>query len=320
MDKLLLRKITNYFLNCNSGKMPRPPSVVCYICHREFGTASIGIHEKSCLKKWNDANNRLPPSERLPEPVKPSNYPPLAPDTRIASDIVGFVDSRQIKTTGQDPNIEAYNTAASQNKTLPACPRCGRHFAPDRLKVHQANCKPAPKPARRHTYEARRPDVEVRLLRTPLDGKASFPKNTVKRTKSNVEGLIACKICGRTFAPDRIERHQTACRAAPVRPPSFKSKPSGRRRSTSINSAQPDQATPTCVSCGAKVSAGGKFCVRCGALLPPMCSQCGSPLVEGAKFCAQCGRPAQTNKNNTKMMKTRTLFAAQQRKKPIGSR
>lgn len=301
--------------------MPRPPTVVCYICHREFGTASIGIHEKSCLKKWHDANNRLPPSERLPEPVKPSNYPSLVPGTQIASDTTaGFVDNRQIKTTGKDPNIEDYNAAAAQTKTLATCPKCGRHFAPDRLKVHQEHCKPSPKPTRRHTYEARRPDVEIRLLQTPLGGKTSVPKGAVKRTTNNDEGLIACKICGRTFAPDRIERHQAACRAAPVKPASFKSKPMERMRSTSINRAQPDQATPTCGSCGAKVSAGGKFCVRCGAPLPPMCSQCGAPLVEGARFCAHCGQPAQINKNNIKMMKTRTLFVTQQRKKPSGSR
>ncbi|KAH9286562.1 putative zinc finger protein [Echinococcus granulosus] len=301
--------------------MPRPPIVVCYICHREFGTASIGIHEKSCLKKWRDANNKLPPSERLPEPIKPTTFPSPSPDTQVASDTtVGFVDNRQIKTTGQDPNVEAYNAAAAQTKTLATCPKCSRHFAPDRLKVHQAHCKPPPKLARRHTYEARRPDVEVHLLRTPLGGKTSVPKTSIKRATSSKEGLIACKICGRTFASDRIERHQAACRATPVKPPSFKSKPTGRRRSTSTNRTQPNQATPTCGSCGAKVTAGEKFCVRCGTPIPPMCSQCGAPLVEGAKFCAHCGRPVQANKNNANLMKTRALFATLRCKRPTGSR
>ncbi|VDM35439.1 unnamed protein product [Hydatigera taeniaeformis] len=294
--------------------MPRPPTVVCYICQREFGTASIGIHEKNCLKRWREANNRLPPSERLPEPIKPANHLSNAPDTQVtASTPVGFVDNRQIKTTGEDPNLEIYNTVAAQTKTLTTCPKCGRHFASDRLKVHQAHCKPSPKPARRHTYEARRPDVEVQLLHTPLGGKASVPKSTIKRTTNNDDGLVACKTCGRTFASDRIERHQTACRVTPA-------KPTGRRRSTSINQAQPSQTVLTCGSCGAKVTAGEKFCSRCGTPLPPMCSQCGTLLVEGVKFCSNCGRPVQSNRNNVNLRKIPTLRKTQRCKKPTESR
>ena len=30
----------------------RPKSLMCYICGREFGTASLEIHLKTCRKKW----------------------------------------------------------------------------------------------------------------------------------------------------------------------------------------------------------------------------------------------------------------------------
>ena len=288
-------------------KMPRPPTVVCYICHREFGTASIGIHEKNCLKKWTESNNKLPPSERLPEPVKPPGFPSPASGTSLSSlkssnTGGGFVDTRTIKTTGADPNVEAYNAAALQTQTLAACPTCGRRFTSERLAIHKANCKPPPKLSSRHIYEARKPDVETSLLHTPLGGKTSVPKTSMK--KANGSGaLVACSICGRTFAPDRIERHQAGCRTTPVQAPSFKSKPSARRRSNSLNYGQRPESTQsimvTCDNCGAKARIGEKFCTRCGTPLPPLCLQCGTVLGAKAKFCSQCGRPVQANKSNT---------------------
>ena len=49
----------------------RPPTIVCYICGREFGSKSISIHEPQCLEKWHVENARLPPHQRRPEPKKP---------------------------------------------------------------------------------------------------------------------------------------------------------------------------------------------------------------------------------------------------------
>lgn len=51
----------------------KPSSAVCYICGREFGTKSIGIHEPQCMRRWHQENNRLPPNERRPPPVKPQS-------------------------------------------------------------------------------------------------------------------------------------------------------------------------------------------------------------------------------------------------------
>lgn len=49
----------------------RPPTVICYICGREFGSKSVGIHEPQCLKKWNVENDKLPEDKRRPEPIRP---------------------------------------------------------------------------------------------------------------------------------------------------------------------------------------------------------------------------------------------------------
>jgi hypothetical protein len=49
----------------------RPRSVMCHICGREFGTASISIHVPQCEKKWIDAENKKPKSQRRPVPKAP---------------------------------------------------------------------------------------------------------------------------------------------------------------------------------------------------------------------------------------------------------
>ncbi|XP_055980817.1 zinc finger protein 474-like [Sorex fumeus] len=101
----------------------RPPTVVCYICGREYGTKSIAIHEPQCLKKWHNENNLLPKELRRPEPKKP--------EVRII-DAKGFYDLEALSEA-------AWTTAQS---LLVPCNNCGRTFLPDRLIVHQRSCKP----------------------------------------------------------------------------------------------------------------------------------------------------------------------------------
>ncbi|KFQ46794.1 Zinc finger protein 474, partial [Nestor notabilis] len=100
----------------------RPPTVICYICGREYGTKSISIHEPQCLKKWHQDNDLLPKHLRRPEPKKPEVRPVQAR---------GMYD------------LDSLNEAASisaQNQLVP-CDICGRTFLPDRLIVHQKSCK-----------------------------------------------------------------------------------------------------------------------------------------------------------------------------------
>ncbi|KAM4052989.1 zinc finger protein 474-like isoform 1-T2 [Anomaloglossus baeobatrachus] len=99
-----------------------PPTVVCYICGREFGTKSISIHEPQCLKKWHLENDQLPKNLQRPEPKKP--------------------EVRQIGAKGSY-DLAALNEAAwhSAQSQLVPCEVCGRTFLPDRLLIHQRSCK-----------------------------------------------------------------------------------------------------------------------------------------------------------------------------------
>lgn len=48
-----------------------PRTITCYICGREFGTASFPIHEPRCMQKWERENNALPANQKRPPPQKP---------------------------------------------------------------------------------------------------------------------------------------------------------------------------------------------------------------------------------------------------------
>ena len=53
------------------GRGSARPTVICYICGREFGSKSITIHEPQCLTKFKNENSKLPEDMRRPEPKKP---------------------------------------------------------------------------------------------------------------------------------------------------------------------------------------------------------------------------------------------------------
>lgn len=111
----------------------KPPSVVCYICGREYGTKSIAIHEPQCLKKWHVENDKLPLSKRRPEPKKPQ---PSADDL---TQVQGAANGKY--------NVDAFNEAAWQSaiQQLVACGKCGRTFNADRVAKHESVCNAAPK-------------------------------------------------------------------------------------------------------------------------------------------------------------------------------
>ncbi|KAI8804846.1 hypothetical protein BJ742DRAFT_775732 [Cladochytrium replicatum] len=106
-----------------------PHLKICYLCGREFGSQSIGIHEKACMEKWEKNNASLPKSKRRSRPVRPADDIPI-----------------QAKGAGGGLGAgEGYNDRAFQNamevQRVP-CDVCGRKFNEDRLDVHKRACKP----------------------------------------------------------------------------------------------------------------------------------------------------------------------------------
>lgn len=53
------------------------------------------------------------------------------------------------------------------------------------------------------------------------------------------------------------------------------------------------ESSKKCPSCGAEVPANSKFCLECGAKMTPAKCTCGADIPAGAKFCPECGKPTQ---------------------------
>uniref|UniRef100_A0A670JLD8 Serum response factor binding protein 1 n=1 Tax=Podarcis muralis TaxID=64176 RepID=A0A670JLD8_PODMU len=124
VTKLALEREINFEIVCKKPAfIRRPPTVICYICGREYGTQSISIHEPQCLKKWHIENDQLPKHLRRPEPKKPEV---------VSIGAKGYYDLDAL-------NESAWQSAQAQ---LVPCNICGRTFLPDRLIVHQRSCKP----------------------------------------------------------------------------------------------------------------------------------------------------------------------------------
>jgi hypothetical protein len=47
---------------------------MCYICGKEYGTTSLGIHLKTCKKKWEIEQEKLPKAQRRKCPEAPKNF------------------------------------------------------------------------------------------------------------------------------------------------------------------------------------------------------------------------------------------------------
>ncbi|XP_077989499.1 zinc finger protein 474-like [Glandiceps talaboti] len=217
----------------------KPTTVICYICGREFGTKSIGIHEPQCLKKWHAENEQLPKSHRRPVPQKPQLLPGIGGNT--SKDINRF-------------NQKAYQSA--QNQLIP-CKHCGRTFFSDRIKQHERYCHAPPMPSDKRrgsqtierpttatlsrpssvtmakrssvTIEGVSPDQSQYANGAPQtaprqQGKihlgagpamTSRPKTPVRKNPSRVSGqkprMVVCYICGREFGSKSISIHEPNC-------------------------------------------------------------------------------------------------------------
>ena len=104
--------------------MPRPVGLICYICGREYGSASIDIHVKQCRKLWVEREKLKPEKQRRPLPVEPK--------------VLGATFSSSSSFDRDALNDAAFTSFNDQ--ALVQCGACGRTFLPDALAHHQKAC------------------------------------------------------------------------------------------------------------------------------------------------------------------------------------
>ncbi|XP_030048188.1 zinc finger protein 474 [Microcaecilia unicolor] len=163
----------------NQPAPPKPKTLICYICGREFGTASLPIHEPKCLQKWKTENDSLPKELRRPLPQKPASG-----------------------VTKEEQNEAAWQSFKGQ---LVSCPNCGRTFAPDRLTVHQRSCKVNMGSSNiKSVSVGNEPKVNKKSSKTTSSASDKPPVVIRPRT-------IVCYICGREFGTKSIDIHEPQC-------------------------------------------------------------------------------------------------------------
>lgn len=143
--------------------MPPPRTVTCYICGRDFGSRSIGIHLPSCTKKWEQEQEKLPKKERRPLPTAPVDFDKV---------VKGEVKGKALAKINQQAADE-FNEAA-----LEPCAFCGRTFLPTALAHHKSACteeKPMAKKAPGESYTAQ------------AKAKVNYPKLKGKTSKAAAE-------------------------------------------------------------------------------------------------------------------------------------
>ena len=128
------------------SKSPRqPPTKVCYICGREFGSRSIDIHEPQCMKKWRVENRKLPIGDRKPVPKKPESKPTIA---RALSTTDSLRPIKSLPANGYedgdntDDIVQRYymKCYSEFEQDLVPCKKCGRTFVPERHRQHEQHC------------------------------------------------------------------------------------------------------------------------------------------------------------------------------------
>ena len=112
-------------------KTGRPVAVICYICGRQYGRSSLGIHLKQCKKLWEQREALKPRDERKPVPRAPRDF-----ERAVATGDIEHMSAGA---------IQAQNTAAFEsynNDALDPCPHCGRTMLPKALEIHLRSCRP----------------------------------------------------------------------------------------------------------------------------------------------------------------------------------
>ncbi|CAD8137596.1 unnamed protein product [Paramecium pentaurelia] len=147
----------------------RPKTLVCYICGREYGTKSLGIHIPQCKEMFIVQEMKKPKAERRNPPTTPRGLWDLLNKEDITmEDIIAYNNGafnkynkealvackncgRTFKPEALEHHVKAC-TADNPFKALDAveeggtvelvpCKKCGRKFLPSRVEKHESNCK-----------------------------------------------------------------------------------------------------------------------------------------------------------------------------------
>ena len=170
-----------------------PKFITCYICGKQFGKSSLPIHEKACIKKFNDREMKKPKKERRPLPKK----------------------SQALAYPTDNMSVDEYNALAQQGweQNLIQCEFCQRTFREEAYKHHQKACSPS-NAMKRVGAAANKNGLNLGLAaRSMQRGGGGFVGEEFHTEEQQGSGneRVECPHCSRKFAPQSIQRHVQVC-------------------------------------------------------------------------------------------------------------
>jgi len=229
-----------------------PKSVTCYICGRGYGTKSIGIHLKNCEKKWDIDQMQKPPKERRPCPQPPKNFlNVIGKDTISRKDLEqlnnkAFEEYNEVALERCNFCNRTFNPESF--KIHQRLCSAENPFKPLKNKVNDTNKIELPKVNSKiqalNKVDSNKniPNKNVGNHKTlamvsnyvynPISGNQTNTKIDEKKTQPKMQvspiyedklennfddqlgsnELAPCSKCGRSFAVDRISKHEQVCK------------------------------------------------------------------------------------------------------------
>ncbi|XP_076638414.1 cactin, spliceosome C complex subunit [Colletes latitarsis] len=220
--------------SCRPSSAPAkkgPRTITCYICGREFGTASFPIHEPKCMQKWERENNSLPANQRRPTPQRPDSaidrskwnaaaweesQAQLVPCSKCGRTFLPErlpIHQKSCKAPPKNPDTERSENSvpekpASTSRSGPptiACQSCGRNFGTKSIKIHEPQC------IKRSQIENDRQPRRKDLTAQRKLGSTSVQEISVSPTGEQQKKTVTCYICGRDFGSTSIAIHEPQC-------------------------------------------------------------------------------------------------------------
>ena len=96
--------------------------------------------------------------------------------------------------------------------TTQSCPHCGQQVFSRSMKFHVKACEKKMRAQRENLDPGL---LKARCVEVSNDGASGSTRRPVNigGNSSGGSGLVGCQVCGRTFMPDRIEKHVQVCLA-----------------------------------------------------------------------------------------------------------
>eukprot|EP00210_Caulerpa_lentillifera_P004634 g4420.t1 len=192
------RSTKRNLLDAPNSERSKPPTCKgpvayhCYLCGRQFGSASLIIHVRQCRQLWED-REALKPKKQDRRPPPPSPKELESPLPKDAHGIACFNETM---------------VGIWESKSLISCPYCARTFTCEAFEKHQRVCTPQTPGGPHGLSKYRQPGAEI----TP---------NSATSSERRKEGLgfdvysgptqFHCYLCGRQYGNQSLMIHIPRC-------------------------------------------------------------------------------------------------------------